>query len=310
MDIRYLEDFALLAEIKNYAETADELNISSSTLTRHIKAIEDELGVELFTRTTRKVELNPFGHIFLEYARQIVELYRQGVQDLRKAQKSRETTVQLATNYYIDDLLAAFYDYDKNVTVNPVILENIPEFASHMSILRLLNNYELALVVDLPENEKEEMATTVVSTDRYVAVVSKNHPLASKKSVALKELAREDFVSFHSGSYGDLRLHCLCRQAGFEPKIKARPGANVGSAIATLVSHGLGISILFKKSVSKTTNAEITFVDIEPAITAELALCHRKNVRLTDGAKRLKQFIINEWIPSQTGNGGNSAPQI
>ena len=74
MQIDYIKEFIILAEIGNFLEAADHLFMSQSTLSRHIKSLEDDLGTPLFDRTTRKVSLNEYGHLFLPYAREISKI--------------------------------------------------------------------------------------------------------------------------------------------------------------------------------------------------------------------------------------------
>mgnify|MGYP000270200484 CR=1 FL=1 len=69
MELSYIREFVVLAETGNYLEAADALFIAQSSLSRHIKSIELDLGSPLFDRTTRKVVLNGFGQAFLPYAK-------------------------------------------------------------------------------------------------------------------------------------------------------------------------------------------------------------------------------------------------
>ena len=66
--IKWIDDFLALAEHKNFSTAADSIYISQSALSKHIKAIENELGVVLFTRSNAKAELTEAGNIYLEYA--------------------------------------------------------------------------------------------------------------------------------------------------------------------------------------------------------------------------------------------------
>ena len=74
MELSYIREFVVLAETGNYLEAADALFIAQSSLSRHIKSIELDLGSPLFDRTTRKVVLNGFGQAFLPYAKKMVEI--------------------------------------------------------------------------------------------------------------------------------------------------------------------------------------------------------------------------------------------
>lgn len=63
LNVRYLEEFVTLTEKKNFLEAAECLFISQSCLSKHIKKLETEIGVELFERTTRTVVLTEFGQM-------------------------------------------------------------------------------------------------------------------------------------------------------------------------------------------------------------------------------------------------------
>lgn len=292
MDLQYLEEFVLLAEVKNYTEVADQLNVSDSSLSRHIKALEAELGVPLFARTSRTVHLNAYGQIYLAYAKQIVNLQRRAAHDLHKAKERNDNTVLIGTNYYVDDLLVAFHHFDKSILVNPVGDTEGP--GEILDMLRL-GLCELALVVSLPETDRETLEVTDLGSDQYVVVLHRNHPLTHRSSLALSELAEEPFVSFRSGSYSDNRLKSLCREAGFEPNIISN--ANVGSAVASLVNMELGVSILFKNSIAKTGPEGMVYVDLEPPIVTRISLCHLRAAPLSRAAQRFKDFVCTAWRP-------------
>ena len=71
MDTERCREFVVLAQTCNYLQAADQLFISQSSLSKHIKALERELGVELFNRTTRRVQLTEHGRVFLPFARKL-----------------------------------------------------------------------------------------------------------------------------------------------------------------------------------------------------------------------------------------------
>ena len=74
MEIDYICEFAVLAETCSFSEAAEQLFISQSELSRHLRALETDLGAPLFDRTTRSVTLNSTGQLFLPYARQIASI--------------------------------------------------------------------------------------------------------------------------------------------------------------------------------------------------------------------------------------------
>lgn len=73
MEVDYIKEFLVLAELCNYYETAKRLYITQPTLTKHIQRLEKNIGASLFDRSTRRVELTEFGKAFIPYARQMAD---------------------------------------------------------------------------------------------------------------------------------------------------------------------------------------------------------------------------------------------
>lgn len=74
MELNQVKEFIALTKTENYLEAAENLFISQSSLTKHIKSLEAELGTTLFDRTTRQVKLNEVGKVFLKYTQQLIDV--------------------------------------------------------------------------------------------------------------------------------------------------------------------------------------------------------------------------------------------
>ena len=96
MELSYIREFVVLAETGNYLEAADALFIAQSSLSRHIKSIELDLGSPLFDRTTRKVVLNGFGQAFLPYAKKMVEIQEEYENVLQSYLSGVSSTITVA----------------------------------------------------------------------------------------------------------------------------------------------------------------------------------------------------------------------
>ena len=112
MEISYLKEFVVLAQTGNFMEAADILYSSQSTLSKHIKSIESELGISLFDRTTRKVKISKYGSLFLPYARKIVEIQEKYAVNLKLNLETKSEVLNLGSiyglaQYKITDILVA-----------------------------------------------------------------------------------------------------------------------------------------------------------------------------------------------------------
>jgi LysR family transcriptional regulator, transcription activator of glutamate synthase operon len=289
MDVYSFQEFLVLTEIKNFSEAADQLSVSESSLSRHIKALEKELGVSLFNRTSRSVELSQYGQIFLPYAMQFVKLQQNYTQQLKEVSEQYKTTIIVGTEYYINDLLFKFHTYNNSIAINSIDFGHGPHELSNMLRLGMC---DLAFLINL-EDPENEFVVLPFEVDRYIAVLPLSHPLRWRKVLALNELAKDDFISFKRKNFGDTGIKNLCRQAGFEPRIALT--ADVGSAIADLVKEGMGVSILQKKTLTKMNPGGIAMVDIEPESRINVYLCYRRNAKLSTATVSFIDYITQIW---------------
>lgn len=289
MEINCFHEFKVLAETKNFSEAADRLAVSESTLSRHIKSLEDELGVSLFDRTSRSIRLNANGLLFLPYAEQFTSLYKRCTSALNEAKAQKESTLKIASGYFVSDLLAKFHCENENISVT--MLECRGEPGEIKDMLRR-EECELAFVMDFVDISNE-FSSVLFDTDRYIAVMPLSHPLAKRKFIALHDLINEPFISFKANSYSDNKIKALCQEAGFEPKIIL--SADVGSSIAAFIKQGLGVSILQKKTLSKMDPTGISVVEIDPEIPISVFICYLRHTKLSTAAKRFIEYSTEIW---------------
>lgn len=93
MELSFLQEFVVLAEIQKFSAAAQKLHISQSTLSRHIQALEAELGCALFERTTREMALSACGTLYLPFAKRIVQTADDGTAQLKEYLRQQSQTV-------------------------------------------------------------------------------------------------------------------------------------------------------------------------------------------------------------------------
>ena len=123
MELNYVKEFLELASNCNFQETADTLFIAQSTLSRHIKALEADLGVQLFVRATRNVKLSDAAQLFLPYAAQLVEIEKQWMKMLSEYAKSSQGTITIGaipsmSHYNINEILSEFTKKYSSLSLN------------------------------------------------------------------------------------------------------------------------------------------------------------------------------------------------
>ncbi len=213
MDLRHLRYFIAVAEEQNIGRAATRLHMSQPPLTRQIQQLEEELGVQLFVRTPRGMELTPAGELLLEEARNIRAVVEQATERTQRAGQGRLGRLDIGI------FGSAILDLIPNL-----LREFRAAYPDVRLVLHSMNTGEQieALLVALPEH----------------------HPLAQQALVPFAALAEQPLVLFPTGSRPSFidRAIGLCQQAGFVPQVAQEVGDTV-TAIA-LVSAGFGASLV------------------------------------------------------------------
>ena len=282
MEINYLREFVVLAQTGSFMEAADILYSSQSTLSKHIKSIESELGVPLFDRTTRKVRISKFGQLLLPFAKQIAELEDKYTAILKSSLETDREILTLGSipalaQYNITDVFVNFKKSRPQATINVM-----QAGSEEMKEMLRQKKCELAFIRDTDEVD-DDLVKIPYAVDTMVAVLPTNHPLAKQKTIPLRMLADEDFLL--TAKQTMLYRLCLsaCEQCGFEPKI-AYTDHNLGN-LCDLVIKGMGVALLMKQLALYVSSPKIAIVDISPCVSTQISLCYLKGVELSDAAK-------------------------
>lgn len=285
MDINYICEFSVLAETCSYMEAADQLFISQSALSRHIKTLEEDLGVQLFDRSTRKVSLSRYGAVFLPFARQIAATRYEYETALAAAQNAchgniRIGTIPVMSHYQITDLLADFQKNNVGFTLDVVEGDST-------ELIRLLRSGQCDLAF-LREGEEDTGEFNIIhyDTDQLAAFIPKSHPFARQSFIRIEQLRNEPLMFLSKNTFMYSLCVETCKKAGFTPNVvlTTRRAANM----LDLVRKGMGIALLSRRPTIPLMTDDIAAIDIEPRIITNINLAYPKNLQLSEG---VKQFI-------------------
>lgn len=292
MEIRYFKEFLILADTMNYWEASRRLFIGQSTLSKHIHAMEKELGVPLFFRTSRKVELTPYGELLIPYARSISENMDGCVNALTEKQKNINNTLNIGTIPSSDQHAFTKYIVDFR-SQNPSLKVNILEGDSmELGQWLLCRKCELAFIREYPSFPQETCLEQIplhkitLSSDHLVAILPAQHPLAGRRELSLRELSGENFCLLKEGTL--IWQVCLqaCQNAGFAPRIVLDSHHFPG--IKNMILTGGCVSLLTSGhacSADFSNDSRLSIVKIVPEITSTISLCYMQNETLSAGAR-------------------------
>lgn len=245
MQIRQLEYFIAVSEHLNFTKAAKQYYISQTAVTQQIKSLEQELGVQLFIRNNRHVELTPAGKTFLGDAKAILRRTRDAVDRAKRADTVFTGNLNIGfikgfekTN--LSDLLAEFHVQYPNIALT-LTRENVSELYDGI----LDHNLDIIINLRYSMDDLEEMNTRVVSYYPLLAVMPASHPLAHRTSIKRSELKGYPLVDIKKSDnrYGETTtiLNAFTR-AGFLPNVQYVSDDIETSILA--VAAGIGYALL------------------------------------------------------------------
>jgi DNA-binding transcriptional LysR family regulator len=279
MELRHLKYFVAVAEELNFSRASERLNIAQPPLSQQIRRLEADLGVALFTRTRRHVDLTDTGRAILDEARRTLAQAQRIVNLARRAAQGEAGALRLgfsssALYTMLPAILRAFR------ARAPEVVLSLLERSSEEQVELLSAGAIDAGFVRLPiESPAPSLTLRTVVREPLLVAMAREHRLAGHRTVALRALAREPFIMVARGAAPGLhnQIVALCSAAGFNPAI-AQEAAEI-STIVSLVSAGLGVAIV-PASVRNLQRERVTYHPLRPAnAMTEMALAYEKNNR-------------------------------
>ena len=279
MEIQQLYYYMELCKQKNFTEAGYACNMTQGALSKQIRKLENELGITLIRRNTRKFELSKEGEIFLSYAKKMTGTYEEMLKNVQKNQEIKIGCMPVLAPYHFARLVADFRkEYpDIKLVIDERIASEIQENSDRYDFLILREN--------MMEDQKKFRFSPLYD-DKLCAVLYEKHPLYGRDRLQLKELKDDVFIFPERGSGSYEVFYKSCEKAGFEPKIAIEfPQANT---IMSFVSEGVGVTITFSTVYREAKCAGVKMIPLEDELHSVISLFYRKNKPL-DYAK--KQFL-------------------
>lgn len=279
MEIQQLYYYMELCKQKNFTEAGYACNMTQGALSKQIRKLENELGITLIRRNTRKFELSKEGEIFLSYAKKMTGTYEEMLKNVQKNQEIKIGCMPVLAPYHFARLVADFRkEYpDIKLVIDERIASEIQENSDRYDFLILREN--------MMEDQKKFRFSQLYD-DELCAVLYEKHPLYGRDRLQLKELKDDVFIFPERGSGSYEVFYKSCEKAGFEPKIAFEfPQANT---IMSFVSEGVGVTITFSTVYREAKCAGVKMIPLEDELHSVISLFYRKNKPL-DYAK--KQFL-------------------
>jgi DNA-binding transcriptional LysR family regulator len=301
MDLRQLRYLVALAEERHFTRAAAREHIAQPALSQQIRRLENELGVTLVQRTTRRVSITDAGELLVARARRIlaeVNAAQSELQALRGLQTGHVIVGAMHTMGPIDLSLALAIFHQRHPGVELTVREQSSEELAEM--LRV-DELDLAFLSVTERIESHGLRLHQLVSEELVAALPRGHRLAERRRIRMAELAQDEFISFREGARLRELLVSAGRHAGYEPRIKLE--SNESQRIRRLVARGLGVAIL-PRSDAEGPGAQIAVATLtEPALTRDITLAWRDGRRHGPAAAEFLQLAREVFTDAEPDSG-------
>ena len=300
MDIVQLKYFVSVAESGSFSEAAEIMFSAQSTVSKQIASLEKELNVQLFDRSKRKVALTVYGEVFLTHARKIIDNYNSMIKEIASisTQDNSKAIIRATTAMLPYNIISIVASFKKECEWADIHVE---EFESE-DILKMLKDNECDLaffrVGKFDEDAYEKLP---ILTEKFVAILPANHPLAKESSISLAQLSNENFIFCRQNTGLHRNSVSACHTMGFNPNIIAT--SNHASNIFEMVAMNMGVSLLLKRGAEYAMTDhfadKVSIVPLKETFTIEVALARYKKHNHTKASIAFWNYVKHMVEASQ-----------
>jgi DNA-binding transcriptional LysR family regulator len=285
MELRHLRYFITVAEELNFSRAAERLHIAQPPLSQQIRDLEVELGVQLFERTKRRVELTTPGKVFLEKSRLVLQQVGQAIIAVQKASRGEIGRLVIgfnssATYSVLPQILHIFCEHCPDIELD------LQELTTRQQCDRLHHNQIDVGILYLPI-ESHILSTTSVLQESLVVAISEAHALAALPELSLKALSHEPFIlpPHHLGGGLYNQILRFFQQTNFTPNV-VQEATQLQTTIS-LVAGGVGVALV-PASLQNLQRPGVVYKMLqEPTPELEIAVAWRQH----DSSPVLQKFV-------------------
>jgi LysR family transcriptional regulator, transcription activator of glutamate synthase operon len=282
MELRQLRYLVALADEQHFTRAAAREHIAQPALSQQIRRLEQEVGLALVERTTRRVTVTAAGQLLVARARRIlseVDAAHAEMQELTGVRSGHVMVGTMHTMGPVDVSLALAVFHQRHPGVELTVREQSSEELAEMLRDDVL---DLAFLSVTERMESHGLGLHQLVSEELVVVLPHHHRLAGHGTLRMADLAEEHFISYREGARLRELLTFAARHAGFDAQIKLE--SNESERIKRLVAREMGVAIL-PRSDAERPGAEVAVAMLtDPPLRRDITLACREGRRLAPAA--------------------------
>lgn len=292
MNIRALSFFVEVVKRNSFLRAAEALYITQPAISKAVKNLEEEAGVNLLVRTSKGVETTIAGRILFNHAINILNTVDDYKLDIEELKKKPHGTIRvglpttISSSFFVDVI-------SKFKTQYPLVTLEIIEKGSYV-LEQMLMDDEIDIAAIMLQENNEFFDVIPFYQDKLVLVAAASHSLSTRDSVYLHELQNVPFISFSD----DYRIHdyiiTLCQKHGFTPNITLK-SCHV-DLIFSVISKNNGVALLPESTCHELIEKSVKFISLEEGkYIYSLGVVKKKNKRLSIEVAAWISIVQNDF---------------
>lgn len=288
MEIRQVRYFVMVAQTGSFSQAAKELFISQSTLSQQIQQLENEVGVKLLERNTRKVTLSEYGQEFLPYAKNLIydaEACLGSIMDVRNMATGKLVigVTYTFSSVMVDVLKEFIRDYPGiRLSIRTALMEELMDMLER-------NEIDLALSYD-PGHKYDNIESTELFRSSICVISRDTHPLAQKVSISLEELSRLKLALPVSGMQARDKFDSVLAEKGIKMNIAVE--VNDMQILQKLVRDTELVTVFSRNAIKNSVGLKA--LEIENIQGETVGCCHTikgryKSIAAREFIRRLRE---------------------
>ena len=298
MDTRQMEYIIQISEERSITKAAEKLFITQSALNQQLQKLEKELGLPLFVRTRSDWHLTPAGEIYVNTARQILNLKKDAysqIQDLKES-GNRRISLGLIPERGVNMFTAIYPEFHRKFP--DIRIEPVECNVRTMQNLITRNELDLGLIT-LVESQKDDNTYLSMAEEEIFLAVPASHPLACLGSIqaedapeiSLSRFLEDPFILITRRSTMFQLEEALFREAGFQPQVLFSTSSTVSKYRMVLAEVGCA---LLPRIFAKTAPGVVYF-RLEGQPRWEVTMCCRKGAYLSHAEQYFLELCRAYW---------------
>ena len=285
LESKPLRHFLTVAKFGNFTQAAKALHIAQPALSISIKKLEQTLDLLLFRRGDKSVTLTEEGKVLLEHAKRIAQQFDDAELAMNELKGLEKGEVRLGApsmmgSYFFPQVVMAFKSQYPNLKLTLID-------AGTASIREMLLNGELDIGVINHENVPDDLETDHLLSSEMLAVVGKEHPLASQSFITFEEFFEQELIMFKSGYFHRDFIDATCKKYDLDMTIAFE--TNLLPMILSIVKREFAITALLSLVTEYEDN--VVGVPFKDPVKLNLSLAWRKEGYLSKADRTFIDFV-------------------